>query len=184
MGNSKARKKGQKVGSKKLRRYRRIWERLIAEHSRKLLIHARKLAGAQNAADVLNEVFLRVWKYVPNPTLIANHRAFLMRITRNVANDFRPDPQELSLEEVMMSDPTKTGLVTEPRILELLTAFEGLEKDAKTEKARLRAELRCQGLTFQQIADYLGEDVNHARYEWYKARREAREKAERQSRKH
>lgn len=71
---------------------RTLFEAAYAGHSREVwaLAYARWL-DADSAQDIMQEVFLRYWKYLDakdatNPIL--NLRAWLLRVTRNLAEDY------------------------------------------------------------------------------------------------
>ena len=177
MGNTNKRKRGQKIGRKKIRRYQRFWARFFRHCEKTLLAYARRLTGGDEsrARDIVQEVFLRIWKGVPNPALITNHGAYLLRVTRNVSNQLRPSFSELQLDELIESDPGNPRLKTEPHILELLESAERL----KTARASREDEAKChrrfqlylEGHTVSEIADILKEKSARTRYELSKLRR-------------
>ena len=166
MGNLRRRVRGQKVGTKKTRRYRRIWRMLFANSYQFLLSYARKLVRDETfAEDVLQEVFLRLWRTVPNPSLITNHGAYLSRMVRNVSQSTRPRTDEVELDEIVESEP---GLATEPDVLRLLELDEALLRLAngneKDREALLRIKLLLDGFSIADIAAMLGEKESRTRY--------------------
>lgn len=166
MGNVRRRKRGQRVGTKKLRRYRRIWETLFANSYQFLLSYARKLVGDPTSADdVLQEVFLRLWKTVPNPSLISNHGGYMASMVRNVSRSTRPRVEEVEIDESLESEP---GLSTEPDVLRLLELDEALLRvvSAKEngEHGLRRIQLLLAGFSIAEIAALLGEKESRTRY--------------------
>ena len=167
MGNMRKRKRGQRVGTKKLRRYRRIWRTLFTNSYQFLLSYARKLVrGDESCADdVLQEVFLRLWKTVPNPSLITNHGAYMASIVRNVSRSNRPRVEEVGIDESVESEPS---LATEPDVLQRLELDESLlrlvnVKEDSGEDLR-RLQLLLAGFSIAEIAAMLGEKESRTRY--------------------
>ena len=65
------------------------FEAIYERHSREVwaLVYARWL-NAEIAQDILQETFLRLWKQLQERTAIDNPRAWLLRVARNLAEDF------------------------------------------------------------------------------------------------
>ena len=65
------------------------FEALYERHSREVwaLAYARWM-NAETAQDIMQEAFLRLWKQERNGTRILNPRAWLMRVARNLAEDY------------------------------------------------------------------------------------------------
>jgi RNA polymerase sigma-70 factor, ECF subfamily len=65
------------------------FEAIYERHSREVwaLVYARWL-NAEIAQDILQETFLRLWKQLQVETTIDNPRAWLLRVARNLAEDF------------------------------------------------------------------------------------------------
>jgi RNA polymerase sigma-70 factor (ECF subfamily) len=65
------------------------FEAIYERHSREVwaLVYARWL-NAEIAQDILQEAFLRLWKQLQEQTAIDNPRAWLLRVARNLAEDF------------------------------------------------------------------------------------------------
>lgn len=60
---------------------------LVSEHGDELLVHARRMAGAEHAEDVLQDALLRALRAYPK-LRHANHlRAWLYRVTTSAAMD-------------------------------------------------------------------------------------------------
>ena len=65
------------------------FEGIYDRHSREVwaLVYARWL-NAEVAQDILQETFLRLWRQLQERTAIDNPRAWLLRVARNLAEDF------------------------------------------------------------------------------------------------
>jgi RNA polymerase sigma-70 factor, ECF subfamily len=65
------------------------FEAIYERHSREVwaLVYARWL-NAEIAQDILQEAFLRLWKQLQEGAAIDNPRAWLLRVARNLAEDF------------------------------------------------------------------------------------------------
>jgi RNA polymerase sigma-70 factor (ECF subfamily) len=64
------------------------FEALYQRHSREVwaLVYARWL-NADIAQDLMQEAFMRLWKQIQQGGEIQNHRAWLLRVARNLAED-------------------------------------------------------------------------------------------------
>src|ERR1700676_1852821 len=65
------------------------FESLYQHHSREVwaLVYARWL-NADVAQDIMQETFLRLWKQRQDDSIIVNPRAWLLRVARNLAEDY------------------------------------------------------------------------------------------------
>lgn len=91
---------------------------LIEAHGDELLAHARRMAGAEQAEDVLQDALLRALAAYPRLRHADHLRAWLYRITTNAAMDaHRARRREIPAPDV------GDGLVADP---EQLDAFEDL----------------------------------------------------------
>jgi RNA polymerase sigma-70 factor (ECF subfamily) len=76
-----------------------------------------KLPTAEDAQDVTSETFMRAWQYVSEHKEIADVRALLYRIARNlIADKYRKDEPTVSLETVTFLG---SGTSTDTRVREL-----------------------------------------------------------------
>ena len=68
---------------------RERFNRLHAEHSREVwaLAYARRM-DPDSALDIAQETFLRLWKQLETGEEIQNPRAWLLRVARNLAEDY------------------------------------------------------------------------------------------------
>ncbi len=79
---------------------RRRFERAAVPHLTALYRLARQMAGAQTADDLVQESYLRAWKYFDSFDPDTNCRAWLFRILRNVwADRYRKTRLEIPLPD-------------------------------------------------------------------------------------
>src|ERR1700746_2054318 len=76
-------------GAERLVQDRSGFETLYQRHSREVwaLAYARWM-NADTAMDITQEAFLRLWKQWETGEAIVNPRAWLLRVTRNLAEDY------------------------------------------------------------------------------------------------
>ncbi|MGI8622932.1 MAG: RNA polymerase sigma factor [Solirubrobacteraceae bacterium] len=91
---------------------------LIEAHGDELLAHARRMAGAEQAEDVLQDALLRALAAYPRLRHADHLRAWLYRITTNAAMD-----AHLARRREIPAPDVGDGLVADP---EQLDAFEDL----------------------------------------------------------
>jgi DNA-directed RNA polymerase specialized sigma24 family protein len=173
MGNTRRRYRGQKIGSKKRRRYRRIWSTLFTNRYQALFSYARKLTHKTHmqACDVVQEVFLRLWESVPNPGLISNHGAYMSSIVRNVVHSPKPDLEEVQMDDALETHP---DLITEADLLDILEFNDSVmriamkikenKKKGKSWVGWRRLQLFIQGYSIAEIAAILNEKEAQTRY--------------------
>ena len=151
--------------------YRQFWEKFCTEKYPTILEMARYLtAGNEDRAlDIAQTVIYRLLKYAPQPAGVANIEGYVFRTAQNAWRDSVRAVKDLDQPELDWKEPSQP-FTLEPRVLEALRREENLEVLAMTKDPKLRVtqELRAQGFTFPQIAEQLGENVNHTRYRWYK----------------
>ena len=74
---------------------------LVEAHGDELLVHARRLAGDQNAEDVLQDALLRALRAYPRLRHAQHLRAWLYRVTTTTAIDLhRSRRREVVIDEV------------------------------------------------------------------------------------
>jgi RNA polymerase sigma-70 factor, ECF subfamily len=91
---------------------------LVDSHGDELLAHARRLAGPEHAEDVVQDTLLRALRAYPRLRDPEHLRAWLYRITTNVAMDHH----RARRREVLDADPA-AGVAVDP---EALDGFEDL----------------------------------------------------------
>lgn len=138
-------------------------EALIAKHRKEL--HSfllRRVACAETANDLLQDVFLRLVNCKPSEPIL-NPRAFVYRIAANLASDHirqRRDTVDLDTAEVIeLSDDKR-----EPEAIVFSQQQIGLCEQALSELSPLSLKIlmmsRFEGYTHKQIAEELGISVS------------------------
>lgn len=120
---------------------------LVEAHGEALLAHARRMAGPEQAEDVLQDALLRALRAYPRLRHAEHLRGWLYRITTNAAMD----AHRARRREIPAADPAG-ALTADP---EQLDGFEDLIADLPD---RLRATLRLRfvdDLEYEVIAAQL-----------------------------
>ena len=88
------------------------FEALYERHSREVwaLAYARWM-NADTAQDIMQEAFLRLWKQWQENTRILNPRAWLLRVARNLAEDYAKSAFSRNGTKVIVSSPTNEVII-------------------------------------------------------------------------
>jgi RNA polymerase sigma-70 factor (ECF subfamily) len=139
----------------------------------------RLLGSEEEAKDVVQEVFVRVWKGRENMEAVQNWEAWCMRITKNLSLD------RIRTWKRRNTHPLETGYDVQE---ESLTPYESTEInesmqrvgtliEALPEKQRNIIHLRdVEGYSYQEICDILELDMNQVKVNLFRARNSVREK--------
>jgi RNA polymerase sigma-70 factor (ECF subfamily) len=139
----------------------------------------RLLGSEEEAKDVVQEVFVRVWKGRENMEAVQNWEAWCMRITKNLSLD------RIRTWKRRNTHPLETGYDVQE---ESLTPYESTEInesmqrvgtliEALPEKQRNIIHLRdVEGYSYQEICDILELDMNQVKLNLFRARNSVREK--------
>ena len=139
----------------------------------------RFLGNEEEAKDIVQEVFIRVWNGRQQMEAVENWEAWCMRITRN-----------LSLDRIRLMNRKPTQPIEESFNVHHkdLTPYESTEMDesmrkitemiqALPEKQRQVIHLRdVEGYSYQEICDILELDMNQVKVNLFRARNAVREK--------
>ena len=139
----------------------------------------RFLGNEEEAKDIVQEVFIRVWNGRQQMERVENWEAWCMRITRN-----------LSLDRIRLMNRKQTQPIEESFNVHHkdLTPYESTEMDesmqkitqmiqALPEKQRQVIHLRdVEGYSYQEICDILELDMNQVKVNLFRARNAVREK--------
>jgi RNA polymerase sigma factor (sigma-70 family) len=133
---------------------------------------ARLVHDSDQADDVTQEVFLRVWRYAGTFRGRSSFRTWLYRLTYNACADVRP--RNIRLEEAWAADlPTADSLsqtLTDRHVL-LDTALRRLSAD----KRGVLVLSRFYGLGYEEIARIIDCSPGAARVRLHRAMRELRQ---------
>lgn len=167
----------------RIRKYRdeKAFERLVFTHRESLYKFLRsKLPNAEDAMDVTNVVFLRVWSYITTAHSKETHhfRGLLFHVARNAIADFyRKKKDSLSIEAMSESG---TEIEDETRTPEKLAASVDVGM-VRVALAKIKPEYQdviilkhFEGLDTEDIARKLEKTENNVRVTLHRALRELR----------
>lgn len=156
------------------------FENRVLPAKNKLFRFAFRLLGNEDEAkDIVQEVFIRVWNGREQMAEVQNWEAWCMRITKN-----------LSLDRIRVLTRKKTGPIEESFDVrhDALTPHESTEMGeslqkitqmiaALPEKQRQVMHLRdVEGYSYQEICEILELDINQVKVNLFRARNSVREK--------
>jgi RNA polymerase sigma-70 factor (ECF subfamily) len=142
---------------------------LVEAHGDELLAHARRMAGPEQAEDVLQDAFLRALRAYPRLRHADHLRAWLFRVTTTAAIDrHRARPRELPVAELPV-----TGVEDSYDDTGEFEALISPLPDAARESLRLRF---VEDLDYDHIAGRLGCSPEAARQRVSTAVRTLRER--------
>lgn len=146
----------------------------------KLFRFALRMLGSEDEAkDVVQEVFIRVWNGRENMGQIQNMEAWCMRITKNLSLDRLRTIQRKSTFPMEEGFDVKHTDVTPDVKTELGESMENVSQliAALPEKQRQVIHLRdVEGYTYNEICDILELDMNQVKVNLFRARNAVREK--------
>jgi RNA polymerase sigma factor (sigma-70 family) len=136
----------------------------------------RIMGNGQEAEDIVQEVFIKLWNTRNELAQIANIEAWSMRITKNLAIDKLRSKNrqtiELPLSLNNQQDPDNPHTLTEYR--DTVAQIQHL-MDELPKKQRMVMQLRdIEGLTYQEIAESLDLPLNQVRVYLHRARQTIR----------
>ena len=166
--------KRRKLGSRKRRRNRRYWRRVIARQYEKIFEIARCFTkNISDAQDLAQTVILRLLKYSPKPVRIINLDAYIYVSTKHAWLDLQRPRREISFSDLKKADLPKVAAL-DPNLSKFLEtcdikALMGRKEvnDAKLLQTKILIEA---GFSLPDIALMLDEPVRRTRYRWYKYR--------------
>ena len=139
----------------------------------------RMLGNDEEARDVVQEVFIKVWNGREQLADIQNMEAWCMRITRNLSLDkLRSNKRRATFSMADGFDAKHTDLTPDVRT-ELGESMQNINEliAALPEKQRLVMHLRdIEGYTYNEICEALELDMNQVKVSLFRARNAVREK--------
>jgi RNA polymerase sigma-70 factor (ECF subfamily) len=157
---------------------RETFERVLRDHKDRVYSHALYcLRDADDAADVTQETFLRLWRRSPS---LDDGRvgAWLLRVTHNLCIDHS---RRAAVVRQRLGRPDTDALDAVPHPGVRPDAIADRRDDVLAALDILPAETRsvmlmhyCQGLKLQEIADLLGRNVNSLKVCIHRARKALR----------
>lgn len=163
----------------------RAFEKLVELHQRPIIgTVARMLGNLDDAHDIAQQVFIRVWRSAPRYEPSAKFTTWLFTITRNlVFNEMRKRSRrkEVSIEEERENDPPKQFAHPTAPSADILTQQAELEKaldraiQSLPEKQRLAVVMRrYQDAPYEDICAVLGMSLPAVKSLLFRARTELR----------
>ena len=138
----------------------------------------RLLGSEEEAKDVVQEVFVRVWKGRENMDAIQNWEAWCMRITKNLSLDKIRTWKRRNTQPIESSYDVQTESLTPYESTEINESMQrvGSLIEALPEKQRNIIHLRdVEGYSYQEICDILELDMNQVKVNLFRARNSVRE---------
>lgn len=139
----------------------------------------RLLGSEEEAKDVVQEVFVRVWKGRENMEAIQNWEAWCMRITKNLSLDKIRTWKRRKTQPIESSYDVHEESLTPYESTEINESMQrvGSLIEALPEKQRNIIHLRdVEGYSYQEICDILELDMNQVKVNLFRARNSVREK--------
>ena len=139
----------------------------------------RFLANEEEAKDIVQEVFIRVWNGRDQMSQVENWEAWCMRITKNLSLDrlrlisrkqTRPIEESYNLQEDRLTPYESTEIgESMQKVTQIIAAL--------PEKQRQVIHLRdVEGYSYQEICEILELDMNQVKVNLFRARTAVREK--------
>ena len=150
----------------------RDWTRLVRRHETKVYNQALRMTGNRaDAMDLLQDVFLAVYRNLPNYRAEGVFPAWLSRIATNRINDFlrhrqrQPTSLDVALEDLEGPHNPEQDMAETQRNRDILALLATLPPEQ-----RIVVELKFfQQCTFEEIARHLGVSSNTAKTRLYAA---------------
>jgi RNA polymerase sigma-70 factor, ECF subfamily len=126
-----------------------------------------KTSNRETSIDLVQEIFMRFWSALTKEREIENHKAFLLKISRNAVIDHYRKKKETSLDEILEETEDSTALLIDERSTNFQTSADGryaLEKINELEPIHRQViYLRfVEGLGPKEIGEILGISANTA----------------------
>jgi RNA polymerase sigma-70 factor (ECF subfamily) len=139
----------------------------------------RMLGNEDDAKDVIQEVFIRVWNGRDKMDEVQNMEAWCMRITKNLSLDKLRSIQRRGTTSIDESFDIQQADVTPDVKTELGESMQNVSQliAALPEKQRQVIHLRdVEGYTYNEICDIMEIDMNQVKVNLFRARNSVREK--------
>jgi RNA polymerase sigma factor (sigma-70 family) len=139
----------------------------------------RMLGSSEEAKDVVQEVFIKVWNGREQIEEIQNMEAWCMRITRNLSLDRLRSRQRRSTDSMDETFDVREEGLTPHESTEIKESMVRINQliAALPEKQRQVIHLRdVEGYSYNEICDILELDMNQVKVNLFRARNAVREK--------
>lgn len=139
----------------------------------------RFLGNEEEAKDIVQEVFIRVWNGREQMNQVQNWEAWCMRITRNLSLDRVRLIQRKQTRPIEESFELKHDALSPHQSTEIEQSMQNITQmiQALPEKQRQVIHLRdVEGYSYQEICEILELDMNQVKVNLFRARKAVREK--------
>lgn len=139
----------------------------------------RFLGNEEEAKDIVQEVFIRVWNGREQMNQVQNWEAWCMRITRNLSLDRVRLIQRKQTRPIEESFELKHDALSPHQSTEIEQSMQNITQmiQALPEKQRQVIHLRdVEGYSYQEICEILELDMNQVKVNLFRARNAVREK--------
>jgi len=157
-----------------------MFETRVLPAKNKLFRFAFRLLGSsEEAKDVVQEVFIKVWNGREQMDEIQNMEAWCMRITKNLSLDRLRSRQRRATDPIEESFDIQNESLSPLETTEIAESMNQINKfiAALPEKQRQVIHLRdIEGYSYNEICDILEIDMNQVKVSLFRARNAVREK--------
>jgi len=157
-----------------------MFETRVLPAKNKLFRFAFRLLGSsEEAKDVVQEVFIKVWNGREQMDEIQNMEAWCMRITKNLSLDRLRSKQRKATDPIEESFDIQNESLSPLETTELTESMNQINTfiAALPEKQRQVIHLRdIEGYSYNEICDILEIDMNQVKVSLFRARNAVREK--------
>jgi len=157
-----------------------LFETRVLPAKNKLFRFAFRLLGSsEEAKDVVQEVFIKVWNGRDQMSEIENMEAWCMRITKNLSLDRLRSRKHRTTESLDESFNTQHDAMTPYETTEMGESINKINQwiSALPEKQRQVIHLRdIEGYSYNEICDILELDMNQVKISLFRARNAVKEK--------
>ena len=153
--------------------------RVLPSKNRLFRFALRFLGNEEEAKDVVQEVFIRVWNGREQMNEVQNWEAWCMRITRNLSLDRIRSLTKKQTQRIEDSYHVHNDGLTPHESTEIQESMQRITEliDSLPEKQRLVIHLRdIEGYSYNEICEVLQLDMNQVKVNLFRARNAVREK--------
>lgn len=117
----------------------------------------RYLNDFENSREVVQSTFIKIWKQKDEIVIKTSAKAYLYQVTKNTMIDFVRNPKNVKSGELTDQLISNIEDVTEEHLDPYIVrqAFESAMKDMKDKSREIFIMNKFEGLTYEEIADYL-----------------------------
>ena len=155
------------------------FKNLVLQLNDKLLRFAVHLLGdKEDAKDVVQEVFMKLWQRKNSLVEVKNTQAYVMQITRNCCiNMLRNRQIKVKTDEILLEGKTKANdLVSEIELSETASIIKKLIDELPAIQRTTMYLRDIEQYEYEEIAEIIDQNINYVRVTLSRARKNVREK--------